>query len=213
MDVVQKLRNASKYEEIDYNFLLDVLKGYANPRDKITWLLKKGVLLRVKKGLYVFGPDYARGAYSVEILANLIYGPSYISMEYALSHYGLIPERVEVVTSVTPKRDKEFKSPVGLFTYRYLHPRKYSVGVIYRDIGEFRYSLMASPEKALADLIALSRCGLDLASESDVEVFLYDDLRLDRDRAFDPKLMTEIANVYRHADIDAVLNYIKKEKR
>src|SRR3989338_5882529 len=136
MKIIQKLRNASKFEEIDYPFLLQLLREYAQPRDKITWLLKNRILIRVKKGLYIFGPEYARAPYSIEVLANLIYGPSYISMEYALSFHGLIPERVEIVTSVTSKRDKEFATPVGVFRYRYLHPRKYFVGVINHKIDD-----------------------------------------------------------------------------
>jgi len=76
------------------------LKG-TRPRDKISDLLKKGTIIRVKKGLYVFGEDNRKKPYSKEILANLIYGPSYISLDYALQYHGLIPERVEAVTSVT----------------------------------------------------------------------------------------------------------------
>lgn len=213
MDIVQKLRNASKFEEIDYPFLLHVLHGYAHPRDKITWLLKNGILLRVKKGLYVFGREYAHGPYSIEVLANLIYGPSYISMEYALSLHGLIPERVEVVTSVTSKRDKEFSTTVGFFKYRYLHPRIYFVGVAHHEIDEIRRVMIATPEKALADLMVLSRNKIRLSGESDVKTFLYDDLRIDDGYAFDSKLMGEIATAYRNATIDEVCRWIRKGRR
>ena len=65
-------------EEFDYNFAMSALSEYKNPRIEINDLLKKGEIIRVKKGLYVFGPDLAREPYSRETLANLIYGPSYI---------------------------------------------------------------------------------------------------------------------------------------
>ena len=55
---------------------------------------------------------------STEILANLIYGPSSISLDYALYYYGLIPEHVRVVTSITPQRNKIFNTPIGQFTSR-----------------------------------------------------------------------------------------------
>lgn len=213
MAIGQKVRNASKYEELDYPFLIRMLEGYARPRDKITWLLKNDVLVRVKKGLYVFGPEYARGPYSVEVLANLIYGPSYISMQYALSFYGLIPERVEVVTSVTSKRDKEFRTPAGVFAYRYLHSDKYSVGVTNRAIDDERGIMIATPEKALADSIALTMRGPALSNEADVEAFVREDLRLDEEHVFDAGLMEEIASVYRNANVSAVFNWLGREKR
>ncbi|MBW1855256.1 MAG: hypothetical protein JRJ00_11360 [Deltaproteobacteria bacterium] len=95
------LRRKIPQEEFDYQTLLDCLEVYARPRDKISDLLKKGIIIRVKKGLYIFGEEYRKIPYSMEILANLIYGPSYISLDYALQYYGLIPERIEAVTSVT----------------------------------------------------------------------------------------------------------------
>jgi predicted transcriptional regulator of viral defense system len=80
--------------------------------------MRKGVVVRVKKGLYIFGDEYRIRPFSRESLANLIYGPSIISLESALSFHGLIPERVATVTSVTPKRSKRFTTPVGCFVYR-----------------------------------------------------------------------------------------------
>lgn len=79
------------FEEFDYQILLNSLRGYAHPRKKITALLRKGEIIRVKKGLYIFGAQHRRSPYCRELLANLIYGPSCISLEYALHYYGLIP--------------------------------------------------------------------------------------------------------------------------
>lgn len=91
MDIVSTLRKTIPWEEFDYQALLQALKDYAYPRDKITDLLAKGVIVRVKKGLYVFGDAYRTRPYSREILANLIYGPSCVSLEYALHYHGLTP--------------------------------------------------------------------------------------------------------------------------
>ena len=88
-DFMIQLRNKCAGEEIDYTFIMDCLKDYSSPRAKLTALLKKGDLIRVKKGLYIFGSDYRKGPYSPEIMANKIYGPSYVSQEYALAYYGL----------------------------------------------------------------------------------------------------------------------------
>src|SRR5207302_3122946 len=101
---IQEIRNLAPFEEIDYLFLSGTLKGYAQPRNKIKAFIAHKDLIRVKKGLYVFGPKVARIPYCKELLANLIYGPSAISLEYALSFYGFIPEKVEELTSITVGR-------------------------------------------------------------------------------------------------------------
>lgn len=92
--MTRDLRKLIGREEFDYPALMSALANYANPRDKVTSLLRQGVIIRVKKGLYVFGDDFRKRPFCRELLANLIYGPSYVSLDYALSYHGLIPERV-----------------------------------------------------------------------------------------------------------------------
>src|SRR3990170_1551453 len=113
------LRERAPGNELDYGFVMDCLKGYSSPRAKLSRLLKSGALIRVKKGLYVFSQNYRRGSISMEMLANMIYGPSYVSLEWALRYYGMIPERVEEITSVTIKRQAHFDTPIGRFTYEH----------------------------------------------------------------------------------------------
>src|SRR5512139_134130 len=115
--MIDYLRGRIEGEEFDYQVLLHSLKRYERPRDKITSLLRHGAIIRVKKGIYVFGPKYARRPFSREILANMIYGPSCISLDFALHYHGLIPERVEAITSVTTGRSRRFTTPVGMFFY------------------------------------------------------------------------------------------------
>ena len=103
------LRQKIDLDVFDYQVLLDVLAGYGKPRDKITRLLMSGEIVRVKKGLYCFGEAFRRSPICREYLANLIYGPSYVSLDYALRLHGLIPERVEAVTSVTTRRSRGFE--------------------------------------------------------------------------------------------------------
>jgi hypothetical protein len=106
------------YEEFDYQTLLDAVHGYARPRMKISGMLAKGDIVRVKKGLYILGEPLRRHPFCRELLANLIYGPSYVSLEYALHYHGLTPERAETVTSVTCGRSRTFDTPAGTFSYR-----------------------------------------------------------------------------------------------
>ncbi len=189
------LRNSALTEEFDYNFIKHLLRNYKNPRVKINDLLKKEAIVRVKKGLYVFGPELAREPYCKETLANLIYGPSYISLEYALSFYGLIPERVEVITSVTNKRKKYFSTPIGIFTYRYINPSMYSYGITLYEIDERHSILIATPEKALLDMLHFSNKMTDAAQ---IEHYLFESLRFDRDALsdFSLKRVKKLAKLY-----------------
>ncbi len=179
MAIEQELRRKVRYEEFDYQLLLDVLRPYSQPRDKITKLIREGVIIRVKKGLYVFGRDFARGPYSPEILANLVYGPSYLSLDYALSYYGMIPERVESFTSVTSGKNRAFETPVGRFTYQSVALAYYRVGIDAIEAGDGRSFLMATREKALADKVYQGEGCSDVRSADDVQAYLLGHLRID----------------------------------
>lgn len=174
------LRKIIGREEFDYQSLMSALSSLKAPHMKIRELLKKQVIIRVKKGLYVFGPQYAQEPYSRELLANLIYGPSYLSFESALASHGLIPEVAVEVTSVTPKRNRQFSTPVGRFSYRYLHPERYLLGVFRKPIRTNEFVFMATVEKALVDYLSLRVKKWDSRSD-DFSELLYDDLRIDRD--------------------------------
>ena len=175
---MEELRKRITGEEFDYQALLDGLREYDRPRDKITALLKKGVIIRVKKGIYIFGESYRRRPFSRELLANMIYGPSYISLETALHHHGLIPERVEAMTSVTEGRGRRFFTPLGLFLYHGIPETVYPIGIDQVAIEGGRSFLMATPEKALADKIQAER-GLPLHSQAELRVYLLESLRID----------------------------------
>jgi len=173
----EPIRKMIPYEEFDYQTLMGALKGYARPRDRITFLLRKGIIIRVKKGLYVFGEHDRKRPYSREILANLIYGPSYISLEYALQHYGLIPERVESVTSVTVGRSRKFSTPVGLFVYRMISMAAFQTGMDQVEMEDGRSYLIAVPEKALADKLRSDQ--VSIRTQRGLQSWLFDDLRID----------------------------------
>ena len=176
--MIETIRKEIPQEEFDYQTLLDCLKGYARPRDKISDLLRKGSIIRIKKGLYIFGDEYRRRPFSREILANLIYGPSYISLDYALQHYGVIPERVEAVTSVTTGRSRRLSTPVGLFTYRMISLGAFRIGMDRIEIGDGRSFLMATPAKALADKLQDVR-RIGIKTQRELRNYLEDNLRVD----------------------------------
>ncbi len=207
-----QIRKKIEGEIFDYQVLMDALAEYRKPRDRITKLLASGVIVRIKKGLYCFGEIFRKELVSRENMANLIYGPSYVSLEYALSHHGLIPERVEAVTSVTTRRSREFNTPFGAFTYRMLKGPRYAVGAIIETIGRTPF-LVASPEKALVDKVWSDKrfSGLRL---SDYDAYLTDDLRIDPQALgrLDRIRLQVIAAAYDSAKINHLVSYAKRFK-
>jgi predicted transcriptional regulator of viral defense system len=171
--------------------MMSILKDYKSPNDKIFSLVNEKVLATVKKGLYIAGP--ALSAYTPEpfLLANHIMGPSYISLDSALSYYGLIPERVYETSSVTPKSSRKFFTPAGMFSYTHLPLPYYSFGIKQEKLSDEQYVMMASPEKALFDKVATTS-GLVLRSQKSAMDYLIENLRIDRDnlRDFDTGAMS-----------------------
>jgi len=206
----EPIRKMIPYEEFDYQTLLSALKGYAHPRDRITTLLRKGIIIRVKKGLYVFGEHDRKRPYSREILANLIYGPSYISLEYALQHYGLIPERVEAVTSVTVGRSRKFSTAAGLFAYRMIPMAAFRTGMDQVEMGDGRSFLIAIPEKALADKLRADR--VSIRTQRELQSWLFDDLRTDPAaiQEMQPARLEEYAGRYRSRKILLLSKFVRR---
>jgi predicted transcriptional regulator of viral defense system len=205
------LRKKIETEEFDYQSLIDCLEGYSNPRAKITQLLRKGIIIRIKKGLYVFGEAYRRRPYSKELLANLIYGPSYISLEYALQYYGLIPERVEAITSVTSGRSRKYSTPAGLFTYRRISVYALSTGFDRVENKDGTAFLIATPEKALADKIIFDR-GATLSTQKKLLGYLENDLRIDMENllSMNPDALNYFAKRYSSEKLKRVSSFIRK---
>jgi predicted transcriptional regulator of viral defense system len=204
------IRQLIARDVFDYQSLLGALSAYAKPRDKITRLLAGGDIVRVKKGLYCFGDAFQREPICLEHLANLIYGPSYVSLDYALGYHGLIPERVETVTSVSTRRSRGFATPLGQFSYRTLGGRRYPVGVTLEAAGQTQF-LMASAEKALIDKV-WTDARFSGQRVSDFEAYLLDDLRIDRGalRELDSSRLSLIARAYGSRKIDALLSSLMR---
>lgn len=195
--MLSDLKKSALTEEFDYNFLKYLLSDYKNPRVKINDLLKKEQIIRVKKGIYVLGPELAREPYSRETLANLIYGPSYISLEYALYFYGLIPDRVETVTSVTNKRNKLFKTPLGVFSYKYISPSIYAYGITLYEVDQNHSILIATKEKAISDMLYFVD---KIADQTQLEQYLFKNMRLEQEDVigFDMRKIKQLAAYYGH---------------
>lgn len=141
---------------IDAQTLLNLLKDYKNPRDCISRMVKKKILIRLKNGFYLISDKIKNKTIPYEQIANFLYGPSYVSLEWALSYYQMIPERVVNVTNVTTGKSKEFETEIGLFSYYHLPLSCYDHGVERKKSDDWPGGFfIASKEKAILDLIYL----------------------------------------------------------
>lgn len=166
---------------------------------KIRLLERDRQIIRLKKGLYVCNPEITGKILSTELIANHLYTPSYVSMSSALRYYGLIPEAVYTKQSMTLKHSKDFDTPLGRFEYTHISKKAFSVGLtnIRKDGYAF---VIATPEKALCDLIANSP-NVNLRYLKDAVTYLEDDIRMELDdfRQMKPEIFEEYINVGKKA--------------
>jgi predicted transcriptional regulator of viral defense system len=193
----------------------NVLVGkVSNINAKIAYMVNKGELIRLKKGVYTLGEDYQTASIDMISLANTLYAPSYVSFDYALSYYGLIPERVYEITSATMRMKKEFDTPLGRFTYKPVPLQAYALGIdwLYDDINGGK--LIATSEKALCDKIRSDR-GIGRMSQQKLRDYLEFDLRIDMDLlyALDAELILRIATAYRSSNLKNLSKLISKRKQ
>ena len=163
---------------LNRSVILDMLKDYKRPNDKISELIKSGELITLKKGLYIPGIKTDLTGPETFLIANHLWGPSYVSLESAMSYWGLIPERVYEIKSITMKLSKKFKTPKGRFSYRFMPSPYYSFGIRSIELSPGQVALVALPEKALCDKI-IATTGLVLRSPVQTRSFLLNDLRID----------------------------------
>jgi hypothetical protein len=136
----------------------------------------KGEIIRLKPGLFLLGPEYRKTHPHPFVIAALLHSPSHVSLESALSHHGLIPEAVYQVTSVTSMRSRRFDTPIGVFSFMRVpatHPR---AGVNAVKINNKSWAFIATPLRAIADLIYLQK---QIRWEKDGLAFLTESIRIE----------------------------------
>lgn len=196
----ERFRRSIKSEIFDYQYLTMFFEGIKKPRDKVSSLIAEGKIIRVKRGLYVFGENWRLHPLSLEVVANMLYGPSCISFEYALTYYGLFAERASVITCLTIGDTKTFQTPIGIFEYRAVDRGKFKIGLEYRDLGEEGGYLIASKEKALIDLVYRTPGIRTLAQ---LRHYLFEEMRVDETmfQELDRTVLCAIAKAYNKKSI------------
>lgn len=178
---------------------------------KVSGLEHSGQVVRLKRGLYVVNPRYTGKPLSIELIANHLYTPSYISRHSALRLYGLIPETVYTMQSMTVKHSRSFDNALGHFEYLCTSRECFHIGLssMSRDGISF---IIASAEKALCDLVATSPL-VNLRYPREAERFLEEDLRLDMDalKDFDPEIFRQcVLHGKKPLSIKSILKLIEK---
>lgn len=153
--------------------LKEKYKKYTDINGKIKRDIDKGILFPLVRGIYETNSS-ADGF----LLASYIYGPSYLSFEYALSYHNIIPERVVVYTNATfnKRKSKSYQNHFGLFTYRDVPKEAFPYMVQVYEEDRYAY-FIASPEKALSDLLYIKK---PVRSIKDLKMVLFEDLRINK---------------------------------
>jgi predicted transcriptional regulator of viral defense system len=165
---------------MEISVLREAVSGYRAQNNRISNMERAGDLIRLRRGLYVADPRLSNHEISRELIANNLYGPSYVSFESALSHHGLIPEKVNAVSSATIRRGRSYTTPLGLFEFVIVPHDYFHIG-IKQVIVENQYAfLIASPEKAICDLV-ITTSGLRFQSVKAAREYLLYDMRINMD--------------------------------
>ena len=189
----------------DHEVLKLKFKDYSNINQKISLEVKKGKLTRIKKELYTDSLDLDK-----YVIANVAVDPSYISFEYALSYYGLIPEYVSVITSscYNKKNYKKFTAKNITFEYRSIPNDAYPYGIkFYTAENNIKYK-MASKEKALCDCLYSK---YPVRFIEDIKILLFEDLRIDENEFWklDFEFIKQICDKYHSNTIKTLVKFIE----
>ena len=187
--------------------ILKKLANYSNKNSKLSREVRDGKIIKIVNGLYETDgntPGY--------LLAGSIYGPSYISFEYALSYYGMIPERVTTITSATfaKKKKKQFNTPFGTFTYRDVPILAYPEEIILKEENNYSYQI-ASREKALCDKLYTLK---PLKNYSNLEKMLFSDLRIDSEsfNKLNIEKIERLSNLYNSTNVLLLAKYMRRNE-
>lgn len=183
---------------IDSSLLYPFYTNAGQAQRQLSDWTRTGKLQQLRRGVYVFNPPFSGEPPHRFQIANLLVRPSYVSLQTALAYYDLIPEHVAAITSVTTVRPQNLSNGFGRFNFRHIQTRFFS-GFRHWRVSNRQYAFLASPEKALLDLIYLTPGGEDEAYLRGLRLQNLD--RLDVDylkRLVDESAMPKLERALRH---------------
>ncbi len=189
------------------DMILEELQSYANPKTKLSRMVKQGKYFQIARGLYETDKNVPG-----HLLAGSIYGPSYISFEYALGFYEMIPEAVYTITSATfeKRKTKKNETAFGTFTYRDVPSAAFPLNIRLIQEGSYFYRI-AEPEKALCDQLYTMPPAKNIKLLAEL---LFDDLRIEETELL--KLEIEkivfLSDRYHSTNIKKLITLLKRIK-
>jgi len=158
-----------------------------NLRRQVREWVRKGYLIPLKRGMYIFNKNYRKMSPPRLFITNFLISPSYLSLEFAFGFYDLIPERVTVYTSITTKKTAIIKNSLGLFEY---HSVKNNLFFGFtKEIDKEQEFFIALPEKAILDYFYFNYSYTGYFSE-------FDSLRLQNLEIIDKKRLKVFSQRY-----------------
>jgi predicted transcriptional regulator of viral defense system len=176
-------------------------ENLAQIRLQINRWVKDGKIIKIHKGLYTLAAPFSKVNPEPFCIANALKQASYVSLHSALSWYGMIPEFVPSVTSITTGRPQSIETSLGRFEFRHVS-KKYFWGYLQIELKSGLKAFVASPEKALLDLIYLTSGG--------DEIEFIDELRLQNFEQIDRKLLNQFAERFQSSKISRALANIEE---
>lgn len=174
MKLAEFVKKYKAYPIIDSSTFALLGENLQTLRCEVRYWLKHGHLIPLKRGVYVLSDDLRQEPLSMGFISNFLLSPSYVSLEYALSYYDLIPEKVTVYTSITTKKTTKYKTPIGTFEYRSVKEGIFCG--FTRRIDNSQNYFIAYPEKALLDFFYFHQ---DLeGAEGEFESFRFQNLEI-----------------------------------
>lgn len=174
-------------------------RSATNVRRQVDRWVKRGRIIQLRRGVYVLAAPYAKTELHPFTAANALKKASYVSLQSALSYYGMIPEYVPMTTSVTTGRPEELSTPIGRFQFRHVVSSLF-FGFQEVEIGREQTALVATPQKALLDLLYLT-------PGSDQTDYLCE-LRLEPSAGFDYESLREMARQCGSAKVERAVNIL-----
>jgi len=172
--------------------------------------VKSGEILRLKRGLYVLASEYRKSDLHPFAVAAVLHSPSHISLETALAYHGLIPEAVYQVASVTIQRSRAFDTPLGVFSFHCVPTHYPRAGVEALKMTDPFWAYVASPLRAIADMIYLNRT---VTWKEDGPAYLLESLRMEEHdlRQIEFGRYEEIVDSFRGRRVKTYLQGMQKE--
>lgn len=204
-----------KYQELKRKFnnvpvfsssnLMSLSENHGTLKYQLNYWCKQGLVLKLRRGLYTLNPDDRKIGLSPLFIASQIRFPSYVSSQYALSIYSLIPEKTIGVTSVTTRKTVEYNNNFGTFIYQHIKPYCFNGFTEKKDENDLIYYL-ADPEKALLDFFYFN---LSNIPSDDIQIFS-ESFRINRDVDIDINKLKNYLYIFGNKKLNQITdNFIK----